>query len=63
MFLESFSAVDSMYIGAIDDRIPKTDIIQSEGLAFGNFISNGCTSDASHIALLYGIEPWMHGDM
>lgn len=63
LFLESFSAVDSMYIGAIDDRIPKTDIIQSEGLAFGNFISNGCTSDASHIALLYGIEPWMHGDM
>jgi len=51
--LESFSAVDSKYISDIDDRIPKTDIIQSEGLAFQNFISNGCTSDASHIALLY----------
>ena len=63
LFLESFSAVDSKYISDIDDRIPKTDIIQSEGLAFQNFISNGCTSDASHIALLYWIEPWMHGGM
>jgi len=63
LFLESFSAVDSKYISSMDNRIPKTDIIQSEGLAFGNFISNGCTSDASHIALLYGVEPWMHGDI
>lgn len=63
LFLESFSAVDSKYISNIDNRIPKTDIIQSQWLAFQNFISNGCTSDASHIAVLFWVEPWMHGDI
>ncbi|MCF7834515.1 sulfatase-like hydrolase/transferase [Candidatus Gracilibacteria bacterium] len=57
LFAESFSAADSLRAGGIKDNFPYFDKIQSQGITFTNFISNGCTSDNAHIAVFQGIEP------
>lgn len=57
VFAESFSPIDSLRIGWINDNLPYFDLIQRQGITFTNFIANGCTSDTAHIWLLLGIEP------
>lgn len=57
IFAESLSTVDSKRAGGLYDNLPLFDKIQSEGITFTNFIANGCTSEAAHIATLQGIEP------
>lgn len=66
VFAESFSAIDSYKIAGTYDNLPYFDKIQSDGMSFSNFLSNGCTSDTAHIALLEGVEPrkfaWQEGN-
>lgn len=57
VFAESYSAIDSLRVGWINDKLPYFDNIQKEWITFTNFIANGCTSDTAHIWLLLGIEP------
>ena len=54
---ESLSTVDSLRAGGIQNNMPLTDKIQSEGITFTNFLANGNTSETAHIALLQGVEP------
>lgn len=58
LFAESFSAADSIRAWWINDNFPYFDKIQSEWITFTNLISNWCTSDNAHIAVLQWIEPW-----
>ena len=57
VFAESLSAIDSQLVGGKYNNLPYFDKIQSQGMRFTNFISNGCTSDTAHIALLQWVEP------
>lgn len=57
VFAESFSAIDSLHIWWTNDKLPYFDKIQKQGITFPNFISNGCTSDTSHVGFFLGIEP------
>jgi len=60
LFAESVSQVDSLYAGWLVDLFPQYDRAARQGMVMTNFISNGCTSDASHVAVLQGVNPWMH---
>lgn len=60
LFAESVSQVDSLYAGGLIDLFPHYDRAARHGMLMNNFISNGCTSDASHVAVLQGVNPWMH---
>ncbi len=58
VFAESFSSIDSEYAGWSQNLLSWFDTIARDGTFYTNFISNGCTSDSAHIALLQWIEPW-----
>lgn len=64
VFAESLSAIDSMHIAWVNNKVPKFDKIQKDGITFSNFIANGCTSDTAHISLLLWTDPvnllWSH---
>ncbi|MEI6774218.1 MAG: hypothetical protein WCL18_05515 [bacterium] len=49
MFAESFSPIDSLRVGGVNNNLPYFDQIQKQGITFTNFIANGCTSDTAHI--------------
>jgi hypothetical protein len=52
VFAESFSPIDSLRVGGVNNNLPYFDLIQKQGITFKNFINNGCTSDTAHIGLL-----------
>lgn len=57
VFAESFSTVDSIRAWWLNNNFPYFDQIQSQWITFTNVLSNGCSSDNAHIALLQWIEP------
>lgn len=57
IFAESFSTDDSIRAWWSNNNFPYFDKIQSQWITFTNVISNGCTSDNAHIAVLQWIEP------
>jgi glycerophosphoryl diester phosphodiesterase len=57
VFAESFSSIDSLYAGWSKNLLSWFDTIARDGTFYTNFISNWCTSDSSHIALLQWVEP------
>ncbi|MFA7298653.1 MAG: glycerophosphodiester phosphodiesterase family protein [Candidatus Absconditabacterales bacterium] len=57
VFAESFSPIDSMRVGGVNNNLPYFDMIQKQGITFTNFVNNGCTSDTAHVGLLLGVEP------
>ena len=56
VFAESLSAIDSANAGW-NDKMPKFDQIQRNGITFTNFIANWTTSDTAHIATLLWVLP------
>jgi hypothetical protein len=58
VFLESISAADSIHYRSGATLIPKFDAIAAEGMVMTQMIANGCTSDASHLSLLFGDLPY-----
>jgi arylsulfatase A-like enzyme len=60
LFAESLSQVDSLYAGGLKNLFPNYDRAARHGIIMTNFISNGCTSDSAHVAVLQGVDPWMH---
>jgi len=61
IFGESLSFGDSWYASKTYTRFPKLDLIQQAGITYTNMMSNGCTSDVSHIAVLQWVEPRNYG--
>ncbi|MCX6822470.1 MAG: sulfatase-like hydrolase/transferase [candidate division SR1 bacterium] len=58
VFEESFSTIDSLKNGGVNNNMPYFDEMQSDGMTFTNFLANGCTSDTAHVGLLQGVDPW-----
>ena len=56
VFAESLSAIDSANAGW-NDKMPKFDQIQKDGITFTNFIANWTTSDTAHVATLLWVVP------
>ena len=56
VFAESISAIDSANIWW-NDKMPKFDIIQKDGITFTNFVANWTTSDTAHISTLLWVVP------
>ena len=56
VFAESISAIDSANMWW-KDNMPKFDEIQKNWITFTNFLTNGTTSDTSHIATLLWVLP------
>ena len=56
VFAESISAIDSANIGW-NDKMPKFDTIQKDGITFTNFVANWTTSDTAHISTLLWVVP------
>ena len=56
VFAESISAIDSANVGW-NDKMPRFDKIQDEGITFTNFIANWTTSDTAHISTLLWVLP------
>lgn len=58
VFLESFSSFDSLAAWWNRSLLSWFDSIARDWIVYPNFVSNWCTSDSSHIALLQWVEPW-----
>ncbi len=56
VFDESISAIDSANVGW-NDKMPKFDEIQKDGITFTNFVTNWTTSDTAHISTLLWVIP------
>ena len=56
VFAESISAIDSANIWW-NDKMPKFDTIQKDGITFTNFVANWTTSDTAHISTLLWVVP------
>jgi len=56
VFAESLSAIDSANIGW-NNKMPKFDAIQKDGITFTNFVANWTTSDTAHISTLLWVVP------
>lgn len=57
VFAESFSAADSKRAWWLNNNFPYFDKMQSQWTTFTNVLSNWCTSDNAHIAILQWVEP------
>ncbi len=57
IFAESFSAADSERVSWLNNNFPYFDKLQSQWTTFTNVLSNWCTSDNAHIAILQWVEP------
>lgn len=56
VFAESLSAIDSANMWW-NNKMPKFDQIQKDGITFTNFVTNWTTSDTAHIATLLWVVP------
>jgi glycerophosphoryl diester phosphodiesterase len=56
VFAESFSSIDSQLAWGSRNLFPWFDTIARDGTFYTNFVANGCTSDAAHIAVLQWIQ-------
>jgi len=56
VFAESLSAIDSKNVWW-NDKMPKFDQIQRNGITFTNFVTNWTTSDTAHISTLLWVVP------
>lgn len=56
VFAESLSAIDSANMGW-NDKMPRFDQIQKDGITFTNFVTNWTTSDTAHVSTLLGVVP------
>ncbi len=56
VFAESLSAIDSANVWW-NDKMPKFDQMQKDGITFTNFVTNWTTSDTAHISTLLWVVP------